>query len=234
MPFINPALPTLYHAKRACSMVARLCAAFGKVDVNLVHVDLTTKQMHYENALLAQSFYDINPLGQVSVLRFPRKEPTAKPHSLTETPDFSGSPDLTETIAIALWFQFHSRDPAFKRTPDHPDYFQMIRWMSFCSTQIHQQIFRIVFYDEATDSVKNKIRALAPARFETLDARLENRDFLVGDYFSAADAYLIWVLCLAERAGLDPKPFKNLMVYQQKIMALPLVKKIIDDDLTPL
>ena len=82
----------------------------------------------------------------------------------------------------------------------------------------------MVFYPEATDEVKDKVRDLAPLRFELLDKHLATRPFLLGDKFTAADAYLTWFFVLAGNAKLDVSPYKNLNEYQQRVLARPLVK----------
>ncbi|MEP3248023.1 MAG: glutathione S-transferase family protein [Sneathiella sp.] len=137
---------------------------------------------------------------------------------------------MTETSTCLLWTQSQSPDAGFHRVPDEDDYFQMIRWISFCSTELHKQIFRIVFYDEATDDVKERIRGLAPKRFELLEAHLTDRQFLVGNTFSAADAYLTWFFVLAEKAQLEARDYKNLLSYRDRMFARPKISALIAED----
>jgi glutathione S-transferase len=136
-----------------------------------------------------------NPLAQVSTLILP------------------DGTILTETSACLMWVQTHSQNPDFKRTPDHADYFQMLRWIGFCATELHKQLLRIVFYDEATEDVKDNFRHLSLSRLELLNNHLEGRSALIGDTYSAADAYLIWFLTLAPKAGVKFTPFGALSAY---------------------
>ncbi len=198
---------SLMHAPLACSLAVRFAAAEGAVPLSIKFLNLGTKKFETGGTL-----YDLNPLGQVSVLKL------------------EDGQILTETSSCLLWTQSQSLDAGFVRKPDGDDYFQMIRWISFCSTELHKQIFRIVFYDEATDDVKERIRGLAPKRFELLEVHLTDRQFLVGDTFSAADAYLTWFFVLAEKAQLQTSGYKKLLAYRDRMFARPKISALIAED----
>lgn len=198
---------TLMHAPLTCSLAARIAAAEGDVELDIAYLNLKTKELESGGSL-----YDINPLGQVSVLKLESGEV------------------ITETSTTLVWIQSQSENSAFHRDPKDPQYFQMLRWIAFCATELHKQIFRVVFYPEATDDVKNRFRDLAPQRFALLDHQLSDRPFLLGDTFSAADAYLTWFFILAERAQVDPSRYDNLRGYGERMLARPLIRNLIASD----
>ena len=200
---------TLYHAPLACSLAARYAAAEGDVPLDIAWLNLRTKEL-----LKGGSLYDINPLGQVSVLAL------------------EDGQIINETSAVLMWIQSQSKVTEFRRDPSDPEYFQLMRWISFCSSELHKQIFRVVFYDEATDEVKDKVRALAPARLQVLDNHLRQNEYLVGKTFSAADAYLAWFFVLAGQAGLDHSGYANLKAYEEKVQNRPSLKLMRDEDLS--
>ncbi len=200
-------IATLMHAPLTCSLAVRFTAAEGGVDLDIECLSLRTKE--FENG---RSLLDVNPLGQVSALKLASGEL------------------LTETSACLMWVQSQSQNTAFKRAPNDPAYFQMLRWIGFCATELHKQIFRIVFYPEATDEVKDRIRGLAPQRFKILDQHLETHEFLLGEHFSAADAYLTWFFILADKAQLNTSDFKNLTLYKAKVLNRPIIKALIESD----
>ena len=189
--------PLLYHAPMACSLAAKIAAAEAGVSIDTAYVDLGSKLLDDGSSYLA-----INPLGQVSVLR------------LTD------GALLTETAAVLVWLQANANTKGFRIPSDTDCYFQMLRWLGFCATELHKQLFRVVFYPEATDEVKNRIRGLVPARLELLDTHLAHRSFLVGNDFSAADAYLIWALLLMPRAQVDIGGYPALRDYQHRVGCL--------------
>ena len=183
----SPKLAKLFHAPFTCSLAVRLAAKWGDVPLDILPTALGPKAR--------QDLTVQNPLTQVSTLILPDDSV------------------LTETSACLVWVQTQSHNPDFKRTSDQAEYFQMLRWIGFCATELHKQILRIVFYDEATDAVKDNFRNLAKPRLHRLDTHLENRKTLVGKSYSAADAYLAWFLTLAPKAGVAFSSYKNLTAY---------------------
>ena len=199
-----PAL--LYHCPFNCSLAVRFAAAEGDVALDIELVDFATKALTSGGSLL-----DVNPLGQVSTLRF-------------ETGEL-----LTETSACLLWVQSQARTDT-RVAADTLAYFQLVRWLSFTATELHKQILRVVFYPEATDSVKDNFRALAPARFALLNEHLRTRDFLVGHSFTAADAYLVWFLVLSARAQVSISGYPQLETYFAKHVTRPKIAALIAED----
>ena len=198
---------TLYHAPLTCSLAARIAAAEGNVPLNIEYLNLRTKEL--ENG---GSLYDVNPLGQVSTLKLDNNE------------------IITETSTTILWLQSQSKDPNFHISPSSPEFYQMARWVAFCATELHKQIFRVVFYPEATDEVKDRVRDLAPLRFEVLNKHLSDRPYLLGDNFTAADAYLTWFFVLSKNALLDPSTYEHLVAYQERTLNRPLIRELIESD----
>ena len=196
----------LYHCPLNCSLAVRFAASEGDVPLNLDHVDFDTKALSSGGSLR-----DINPLGQVSTMRL-------------ETGEL-----LTETMACLLWVQSQSATD-FRINPEDADYFQLVRWLSFTATELHKQILRVVFYSEATDPVKDNFRALAPDRFDLLETHFKDSTFLVGNRFSAADAYLVWFLLLAERAGLTTSRHPYLDDYFLRMQKRPRIAALIQQD----
>lgn len=192
------------HAPLACSLAARFAAAEGEVALNTAWLNLRTKEFEEGGSL-----YEFNPLGQVSTL------------------ELDDGSILTETSTVILWIQSQSEETGFRVEPEDSRYFQLVRWLGFCATELHKQIFRVVFYDEATDEVKDRVRGLAPQRFELLDQHLADRSFLLGDTFTAADAYLTWFFVLAGRARLEHNGYPNLSAYRDRVLSRPKIAALI-------
>jgi len=87
-----------------------------------------------------------------------------------------------------------------------------------------------VFYPEATDPVKERIRQLAPQRFKLLDQHLSQQSFLLGEQFSAADAYLSWFFVLADHAQLDHSDYPALNRYREQVLARPAIAELVSSD----
>ena len=170
-----------------CSLAVRLAARWGDVPLDLQPTPLGQQAR--------TDFTAHNPLAQVSTLILPDNSV------------------LTETSACLIWVQSQSQNPDFKRTPDQADYFQVLRWIGFCATELHKQVLRIIFYDEATEDVKDNFRRLSLSRLQRLNDHLADRTALVGKTYSAADAYLAWFLTLAPKAGVEFSSYEALSTY---------------------
>lgn len=199
---------TLLHAPLACSLAVRIAAMEGNVPLDISYLNLWTKERESGGSLL-----DLNPLGQVSVLQLASGEV------------------ITETGSCLMWVQSQSTKAGFVQSPQSDTFFQLMRWISFCATELHKQIFRVVFYQEATDPVKDRVRELAPERFKVLDTQLATRPFLLGEHFTAADAYLTWFFVLSDNAQLDTTPYSNLQDYRQRVLARPALQQLLADDM---
>jgi len=197
----------LFHASFTCSLAVRLAAAWGGVELKLLPVKLGRAETPVEKQL-----YAANPTGQVSTMILPDKS------------------ILTETSVCLIWVQSQANDDAFRRDPNSSEYFQMLRWISFCSTELHKQLLRIVFYDEATEAGKENFRTLAKARLKILDAHLTESHVLVGESLSAADAYLTWFLTLVGKAGVEIAPYKHLQAYADRQMKNADLQHLLTED----
>ena len=198
-------MSTLIHAPQACSLATKIAAVEGDVNLNYDHVNLFTKEMSGNRSLL-----DFNPLGQVSVIITDQKE------------------IITETAVCLLWVQNESTRKDFHISADDPKYFQLLRWLSFCSTELHKQIFRIVFYNEATQDVKDNFRELAASRLKVLDDHLADSEFMLGEQFSAVDAYLAWFFMLSDGSGVHTNNFQQLQRYRESLLTRPLIKELME------
>ena len=200
----SPKPAKLYHAPFTCSLAVRLAAKWGDVPLDIQPTPL--------GAQARTDFTGHNPLAQVSTLILPDES------------------ILTETSACLIWVQSQSPNPEFKRTPDQTEYFQMLRWIGFCATELHKQILRIIFYDEATEDVKDNFRRLGHSRLQRLNEHLADRPALVGTAYSAADAYLAWFLTLAPKAGVEFTPYKALTAYFNNVRRGKDLDTLLADD----
>ncbi len=61
-------------------------------------------------------------------------------------------------------------------------------------------------------------------RYALLDQKLEGRQFLFGDHFTVADAYLLTVTNWAATVKVDLSKFANLKRFQERVAARPAVR----------
>ena len=71
---------------------------------------------------------------------------------------------------------------------------------------------------------KAVLRTKALSKLEWVDQQLEGKQYLMGDAFSIADAYLFTVTNWTAHTGIDISKLKNLGAFQARMAARPAVQ----------
>jgi len=93
---------------------------------------------------------------------------------------------------------------------------RVMRWLAFINADVHKNFSplfsaaRFVDGEAAQEDLKRKAAARLREQFETLDAQLESRTWLVDDLRSVADPYLYVILRWAQAMQLDLAGLGNL------------------------
>jgi glutathione S-transferase len=202
----------LYYAPLACSLAARIVAHEAGIPLALRQVEVFAKSLTDTGA----SYLDVSPLGRVPVLRL------------------ADGSLLTEVSAIVQYLA--DLRPAAGLAPPWgtPDRYRLAEWLSFVGTELHKKVLWPLHNRGVPDTVRAYARDAAPRVFDHLARHLAAREHLVGDRFTAADAYLIWALYLARLAGLDPSADRPaLAAYVRRQRARPSVAQLVAEE-TPL
>lgn len=187
----------LYYSPFACSMAAHIAIREADLDVELVRVELPTKR----TASGSDLFVD-NPMGQVPTLVLDDER------------------ILTENVAVL--FYLAERVPSAKPR----DQYELVRWLSFVSTELHKRILAPI-YNPCPGAVKDFARTCGDRAFAVLNAHLESRDTLLGEEFTAADAYLFWALMLMPHSGISLDPYPTLQAYHERHRKRPAVRDVL-------
>jgi glutathione S-transferase len=62
-------------------------------------------------------------------------------------------------------------------------------------------------------------------RFKPLDAALANKQYLMGDKFTAADAYAFTILNWSKGLKLDLSPWPNIKAYYERLGKRPKIQE---------
>jgi len=62
-------------------------------------------------------------------------------------------------------------------------------------------------------------------RFDWIDKELAGKPYLMGDKFTAADAYLFAVVRWSPRVGIDLSKWKNITAYLDRVAARPKLQE---------
>jgi glutathione S-transferase len=103
--------------------------------------------------------------------------------------------------------------------------YELIDTLNYLSTEVHKRIFSNVFSQTAAEPTKAAARALMEPTLDYLAKKLGDRDYLVGNRFTVADAYLVTLLNWFAFVGCDLKKWPTLQAYHQKHLQRPSVAK---------
>ena len=196
----------LYYSPGACSLSPHIVAREAGVDLQLEKVDTRTHSVKAEN-----DYYAINPKGYVPAL------------------DLGAGDVLTEGPAIVQYLA--DQKPASHLVPaaGSLERYHQQEMLSYITSEIHKS-YSLLFSQATPDATKDDRRAYLRKRYKLLDDRLAGRDYLFGDAFTAADAYLFTVTRWAHAVKLDLSDFANLKAFMARVHARPAVQQAMKEE----
>jgi len=191
----------LYYAPGACSLSPHIVATEAGVPVELEKVDLAKHR-----TASGEDFYAVNPKGYVPTLRLD-----------------DGSV-LTEGPAIVQYLA--DQKPASGLAPANGtvDRYRLQEWLNFIGTELHKN-FGPLFNPATPDAVKEISKANITKRLAYLNDQLANRQYLMGNNFTVADAYAFTIVNWTNFVKIDLKPYPNLVAYMGRVGARPKVQE---------
>jgi glutathione S-transferase len=151
-------------------------------------------------------YYSINPLGYVPMLE------------LDDGTRLREGPAIVQYIA--------DQAPAKNLAPANgtlPRY-RLQEWLTFIGTEIHKS-FSPLFNPGMPDEGKKIYRDRIVSRLEFVDKELAGKDYVMGDTFSVADAYLYTVTRWTKPMAIDISGLKNLSAHFARVEARPAVQE---------
>ncbi len=194
----------LYFAPGACSLSPHIVLRELGLPFDLIKVDLGAKK-----TVDGEDYKTINPKGYVPALL------TDDGNVLTE------GPALVQYLA--------DRKPEAGLAPANGSFarYQLQEWLNFISTEVHKS-FSPLFDAAMPDVAKQIYMDKLKQRFAELDVVLEKQDFLIGQQFSVADAYLYTVLRWTPHFKIDLNQWPALARFFARVDARPAVKAAVD------
>jgi glutathione S-transferase len=190
----------LYYAPQACSLAPHIVLRELDLPFELVRVDNITKK-----TFAGDDFLAINPKGYVAALQLDNGQV------------------LTEGPAILQYLADQRPQANLAAMPGTFERVRLQEWLNFVSTEIHGGLGWL-FSSQFPVEVKALIKEKLFKRFALLSQTLERQDYLMGDGFSIADAYLFTVLRWAPLFGIDLNQWPALTRFQARVDQRPAVK----------
>ena len=187
----------LYYSPGACSHAPHILLREAGLDFSLEKVDLAAKKTE-----TGADFKAINPHGYVPALQL--KDGTV----ITE------GPAIDQYIADLV--------PAKKLAPaaGTPERYKLQSWLNFISTEVHKQ-FSPLFNKAMPEEVKIMQKEKLGQRFDTINEHLSKSTYLLGESFTAADAYLYTVLNWTRFFAIDLAKWPAIKSFMEQVAARP-------------
>jgi glutathione S-transferase len=195
------AYETLLCARRLLALTAHRRAREAGIDLNLEQVDNREKKTKN-----GQDFWRINPKGQVPVLEIDSG------HRLTEGP------------VIVQYLADQKPASGLAPPPGSIDRYRVQEWLNFVTSELHKS-FGPIFRPTTPDEYKKISKDNLGKRFDWLNQELAGKQYLMGNQFTIADAYLFTVLRWVPRIELDLAKWPTLQAYVDRIAARPKVQE---------
>jgi glutathione S-transferase len=185
----------------ACSLSSRIALMEAGIEAQYHLAHIWTKQVVGDGS----DFRGVSPKGAVPVL-------------VLENGD-----RLTESAAVLQYIADAKPEAGLAPGFGDPDRYRLQEWLSFIGAEIHKAFLFPTFWYKDDGSLA-KPRARIAQTLTVPSAHLADRDFLVGDRFTVADAHLAWALLLLRPAGIDIAQWPSLAAYLARMQARPAVR----------
>ena len=191
----------LYFAPGACSLSPHIVLREAGQNFDLVQVDLREKKTKD-----GKDFNAINGKGQVPVLE------TDDGFTLTE------GPVIVQYVG--------DKAPGSKLVPaaGTKERYQVQEWLNFITSELHKN-FGPLFRPTTPDAHKQIARDAIAGRFKWINEKLAGRNYLMGETFTAPDAYLYVMTRWAQRMEMDLNQWPNLKAFAERVAGRPKVQE---------
>lgn len=189
----------LYYSTGACSLSPHIVLREAGFPFELERVNLASKK-----TAGGADYLEVNPKGYVPALALDNGEV------------------LTEGPAIVQYLADKAPEKQLAPAAGSMERYRLIEWLNFISTELHKT-FSPLFKPNAPEETKQASRDTIAARLNIVEKQLQGRDYLTGNQFSVADAYLFTVLNWARPMKFDLGQWPAVQAYMQRVAARPAV-----------
>lgn len=189
----------LYFAPATCSLSPHIVLQELKLPYDLVRVDNRTKRTSE-----LSDFLSINPKGYVAAL-------------VLDTGDV-----LTEGPAIVQYLADLKPNSGLAPANGTLERVRLQEWLNYITSEIHSGSSPL-FNQDLPETVRELFKTKLSRRFDLIETGLATRDYLMGDRFTVADAYLFTVLGWMKGFGIDLNRWPKVAAFMRRIEVRPSV-----------
>jgi glutathione S-transferase len=191
----------LYFAPGACSLSPHIVLREAGYEFELEQVDNKAKKTKS-----GQDYLTINSKGQVPVLELDNGE------------------RITEVPAIVQYLA--DQKPASGLAPANGTMgrVRLQEWLNFTTSELHKT-YGLFFRPTTPADFKVISKEHLHTRLNWLETQLAGKQYVIGDKFTIADAYLFTVLRWSPFASISLDKWPNIKAYVDRVAARPKVQE---------
>ena len=191
----------LYSHPGTCSSAAHIALLEADLNFDLVKVDLYSDRKLPDGRTLS----DVNSKGYVPALELDSGEV------------------LTENVAVLQYIADQSPDSGLAPVAGSLERYRLQEWLGYINCELHAGIGPM-FNPDLPDEVKAKVLERFIGKLAHVENSLAGQDYLMGDQFTVADAYLFIVMTWT--AMFDVNLPTNISAFQERCLARPHVATV--------
>jgi glutathione S-transferase len=130
---------------------------------------------------------------------------------------------LTENAVIMQYAADRAPDARLLPAQGTMERYRCLEWMNYVATELHKG-FGPLWSDATPDSYKEYTKDNLGKRIDFVNRELSGREYLMGNQFTCADAYLFTVLSWSGHVGVELKSFANVLDFMDRVKARPKVQ----------
>ncbi len=191
----------LYYSPGACSMAPHIVANEAGIALELVKVDIPNKK-----TADGDDFWQVNAKGYVPALRLD-----------------DGSV-LTEVGVICQYLADQKPESGLTAKAGTMARYREMEALNFVSSEVHKQL-GAMFNPKMTPEMKEVQMGVVERRLKPLEQSFAGKSYMMGEQFTAADAYLFNVLNWTNPLKIDMGKWPNLQAFMGRVAARPKVQQ---------
>jgi glutathione S-transferase len=196
----------LYFSPGACSLSPHIVLIEAGLGYTTEKVDLRSKL-----TASGTDYRAVNPKGYVPAL------------------ELEGGHVLTEGPAVVQYLADQAPEKGLAPPNGSFERYQLVSLLNFISVELHKN-YSPLFRPDNAEAVKQLARQNLAQRYPYIEQLLEGKEYLLGDRFTVADAYLFTITNWAGKVGVDLAAFPHLQAFQARVAARPAVQQALREE----
>lgn len=190
----------LYYNTAVCSLSPHIVLCELGLPYTLERVDLKTKQTE-----TGVDYKTVSEKGAVPMLVLPNGE------------------KLTEGAVIVQYLADQKPEANLAPAQGSFERVRLQEWLNYLATDVHKGFSPL--FTPIADEAKEMFKQRLSTKFDYLAQKLADKQFLTGNTFTVADAYLFTLLGWFKWVNMDIATWPNLKAYYDRIAERPAVQK---------